>query len=68
MSPQKKRTDIYNLKAIERKIDFDNKPQKLTTLFNGSNFYVKNSEIDEVIAIIQAESKETIKYLKSLKH
>lgn len=67
MAPKKNRTDIFNLNAVVEKVDFTNKKQKLTTLFNGSNFYIDNSEIDAVIAAIQDETKATVKYLKSLK-
>lgn len=63
----KKRTDIYNLNAIvDKAIIKKNKRQKITTMFQGINIYCENSDIKEVIRVLESEHKETVKKLKAL--
>lgn len=68
MAPAKKRTDIYNLKALEEKlpVDMKNKSQKLNFLFKGVDMYATKEDIGEIIKVLNQQHKEKIAELKAM--
>lgn len=65
---EKKRTDIYNAKAIAEKLGGNNPKQKVSSLFLGTNFYSTNKDIDALIKVLNEAHKQKIAELKALKH